>query len=84
MLASACRSQAEVNQLAPGGRRGEVTAAYLTCVYSAVAAVSITAGILGDLSSLSTAVAGLAAVIAVTAAGTTAWHLSDRQPSSVG
>jgi MFS family permease len=71
-------SQAEVNELAPGERRGEVTAAFITCVYAAVSVTSIATGLMSDALSLSTAVAITGATVAALAAATTGWHLVSR------
>jgi MFS family permease len=69
-------SQADVNQLAPAERRGEVTAAFITCIYTGVAVASITVGLLSNVLSLFGAVMVTASVIAATAAATAIWHLS--------
>jgi hypothetical protein len=68
-------SQAEINRLAPTERRGEVTAAFITLVYSAVTVGAIATGLLSDAISLSTAVAIVGSAIAALAASTTVWHL---------
>jgi hypothetical protein len=68
-------SQAEINDLAPAERRGEVTAAFITCVYSAVTVSSISTGLLADAISLSAAVAIVGGAVAAVAAAMTAWHL---------
>jgi sugar phosphate permease len=68
-------SQLEINMLAPPERRGEVTAAFLTCLYSGVSVTVITVGIVSDQLSLRTAVTGAAVVIAAVALATIAWHL---------
>jgi MFS family permease len=68
-------SQTEINQLAPDERRGEVTAAFITCVYTGVSVTVIATGLLSDAISLSTAVAITGATVAAVAATTAAWHL---------
>lgn len=68
-------SQAEVNQLAPGARRGEVTAAFLTCVYLGVAATAISTGLLSDAYSLPTAIAVVCGVAGATALVAVGWQL---------
>jgi MFS family permease len=68
-------SQAEVNQLAPSGRRGEVTAAFLTCVYLGVTTTAISTGLLSDAYSLPTAIAAVCAVAGMTALVTFGWQL---------
>jgi MFS family permease len=67
-------SQSDVNQFAPPERRGEVTAAYITCLYAGVSVIAISTGLLSDAYSLSTAVAVASAAIAAAAALTFAWH----------
>jgi len=68
-------SQADINHLAPPERRGEVTAAFITCLYSGVTLTTIGVGLLSDAYSLFTAVAVAGIAIAATAAATIAWHL---------
>lgn len=68
-------AQAEINQLAPGDRRGEVTAAFIACVYLGVSVTAISTGLLADATSLFAAVATAGSVIAVLAATAIAWHL---------
>jgi hypothetical protein len=68
-------SQTEINQLAPDERRGEVTAAFITCVYAGVSVTVIATGLLSDAISLSAAVAISGATVAAVAATTAAWHL---------
>ena len=58
-------SQAEINQIAPPERRGEVTAAFITTLYTGVSTTVISVGVLSDAYSLYTAVA--VAGIAITA-----------------
>lgn len=70
-------SQAEINQLAPPERRGEVTAAFITCLYTGVSVTVISVGVVSDQLSLRTAVTGASIVIAAVALATTAWHLLD-------
>jgi MFS family permease len=70
--------QTAVNELAPPARRGEVTAAFITCVYLAVSVVAISTGLLGDATSLTTAVAIVGVAVAAAAAAVLAWHLSPR------
>jgi MFS family permease len=67
-------SQSDVNQFAPPERRGEVTAAYITCLYAGVSVIAISTGLLSDAYSLSTAVAVASAAIAAAAALTFVWH----------
>jgi MFS family permease len=69
-------SQAEINQLAPPKRRGEVTAAFITCLYTGVSITVITVGIVSDQVSLRSAVTGASIVIAAVALATTVWHVA--------
>jgi sugar phosphate permease len=71
-------SQATVNRLAPAERRGEVTAAFITCLYSGVTVTVIATGVLTDAISLSTAVAVAGIAIAAVAATTAVWHAAAR------
>ncbi|HEY3557527.1 MAG TPA: MFS transporter [Kribbella sp.] len=71
-------SQTEINQLAPTGRRGEVTAAFLTCVYLGVAATAISTGLLSDAYSLPTAMAIVCAVAGAAALIAVGWQLKRR------
>jgi MFS family permease len=74
-------AQAEVNELAPADRRGEVTAAFLAVIYGGVAVSVIGVGFLSDAASLYTAVAVFSAVIGAVAVLAAGWHLaSDRSP----
>jgi MFS family permease len=68
-------AQAEVNELAPQERRGEVTAAFITCVYAAVSVTAVATGLMSDALSLSAAVAITGATVAALAATTATWHL---------
>jgi MFS family permease len=72
-------SQATINALALPERRGEITAAFITCVYLAVSFTVIGTGLMSDALSLSTAVAITGSVIAAVAAVATAWHLAARR-----
>ena len=69
-------SQSTINRLAPADRRGEVTAAFITCIYLGVSFTAIGTGLLGDALSLATAVAIAGGVVAALAAAATAWHLA--------
>jgi MFS family permease len=68
-------AQAEINQLAPGDRRGEVTAAFIASVYLAVTVTAVSTGLLADATSLFAAVATAGATIAALAAGAIVWAL---------
>jgi MFS family permease len=71
-------AQTDINGLAPQERRGEVTAAYITCVYTGVTVTSVAAGVLSGLVSLFAAVTVVAAVVATVAAADALWHVRAR------
>jgi hypothetical protein len=66
-------AQDELNRIAPDDRRGEVTAAFITCIYVLVGASVIAVGVLDIRLPLSVAVAVVAAVLASAALATAAW-----------
>ncbi len=72
-------AQADVNDLAPIERRGEVTAAFISVIYCGVATSVVGVGILASTISLRTGVTTFAAVAGAAAAGTTGWHLTERR-----
>jgi predicted MFS family arabinose efflux permease len=72
-------AQDELNMLAPGERRGEVTAAFVCCIYLVVAASVIATGLLDVRLALSTAVGVVAAVLAAAAFATAAWQLASER-----
>jgi MFS family permease len=72
-------AQAEINVLAPGERRGAVTAAFIACLYGGVAVTAVGAGLLADAYGLSTAVAVIGAIVAGVATMTALWHLAARR-----
>jgi MFS family permease len=70
-------AQTEVNHIAPSERRGEVTAAFMSCIYGGVAVSVIGVGVIStSAQSLYTAVAVFAAAIGATAVLTAGWHLA--------
>ncbi|HEY7398566.1 MAG TPA: MFS transporter [Gaiellaceae bacterium] len=71
-------AQDELNTIAPDERRGEVTAAFVSCIYTLVAAAVIGAGVLDQVVSLSHAVGVVAVVLAVTALAASAWQAGVR------
>jgi MFS family permease len=71
-------SQAEINDLAPPERRGEVTAAFITCLYTGVSFTVISVGVVSDQVSLRTAVTAASIVVAAVALATACWHLVRR------
>jgi predicted MFS family arabinose efflux permease len=70
-------AQTELNHIAPSDRRGEVTAAFMSCIYGGVAVSVIGVGVIStSAQSLYTAVAIFAAAIGATAVLTAGWHLT--------
>lgn len=67
-------AQADINHIAPPERRGEVTAAFITTLYTGVSTTVITVGVLSDAYSLYTAVTVAGIAITATACATAAWH----------
>jgi predicted MFS family arabinose efflux permease len=72
-------AQKEINLLSPPDRRGEVTAAFLACLYGGVAVTTVSTGLLADGYGLSTAVAIIGGVLIAVAVATSLWHLSARR-----
>ena len=68
-------AQDELNVIAPGERRGEVTSAFIGCIYLAVATSVIATGLLDRRLSLSLAVGVVALALAAVAVATAAWQL---------
>jgi MFS family permease len=71
-------AQADINELAPIERRGEVTAAFISCIYCGVATSAIGIGLISTTLSLRTAVTIFAVVVGATALAAIAWHVSTR------
>jgi MFS family permease len=67
-------AQQELNELAPSERRGEVTAAFVSCIYFLVATAVVGVGILDELFSLTASVAAVAAGLMALALAATAWQ----------
>jgi MFS family permease len=76
-------SQTEINRIAPPERRGEVTAAFITCQYAFVSATAISVGLVSDAASLAAAVRAVGLVIAVAAAFTALWHVAAARGDTV-
>jgi MFS family permease len=72
-------AQKDINQLAPSDRRGEVTAAFISCLYEGVAITSVATGLLADGYGLSTSVAIIGGMLAALALATCAWHVVARR-----
>jgi MFS family permease len=68
-------AQTEINHLAPPERRGEVTAAFMSCIYGGVGVSVIAVGVVSSSVSLYTAVAAFAVAIGATTVLTAGWHL---------
>ncbi len=71
-------AQAELNDLAPPARRGEVTAAFIACIYFVVATAVIGSGVLDLGLPLSASVEAVAACLAAGALAGVAWQLRSR------
>jgi hypothetical protein len=67
-------AQDELNELAPVERRGEVTAAFICCIYALVGGVVVAAGLLDRWASLSVAVDEVAVALAVMASAAAVWQ----------
>jgi MFS family permease len=68
-------AQQELNEIAPAERRGEVTAAFIGCIYFLVACSVISSGLLDFRFSLSVSVASVAVALILVALATAAWQL---------
>ncbi|MBV9451264.1 MAG: MFS transporter [Streptosporangiaceae bacterium] len=67
-------AQDELNAIAPDSRRGEVTAAFVCCIYLMVGGAVIVTGLLSLTFSLPVAVAVIAVVLAATAVVAATWQ----------
>jgi MFS family permease len=76
-------AQADLNDLAPPNRRGEVTAAFICCIYATLGTAVTGTGLLAVVLPFATAVATVAGCLAVAAGCLAAWHLAAR-PRVVG
>jgi hypothetical protein len=74
-------AQDELNRIAPAERRGEVTAAFLTCIYALVASSVISVGLLDEWLSLSVSVAAVAIALGGTGLAAMLWHRAVRRGS---
>jgi MFS family permease len=75
-------AQQELNELAPGDRRGEVTAAFIACIYFLVASFVITSGLLGSVFSLSASVEAVGSALLAVALVAAAWQAAGASPRS--
>lgn len=73
-------AQDELNRIAPSERRGEVTSAFIGCIYLVVATSVIASGILDRWLALASAVAAVALTLALAAIAVAAWQV--RGPAS--
>ena len=69
-------AQQELNELAPGERRGEVTAAFIAYIYFLVASFVVASGLLGSVFSLDASVEAVGSVLIAVALGAAAWHVA--------
>jgi MFS family permease len=67
-------AQQELNELAPAERRGEVTAAFISCIYALVATAVIATGLLDEWFSLAAAVGAAATLLAALASALAIWQ----------
>ena len=67
-------AQQELNEIAPAERRGEVTSAFIACIYALVAASVIAAGALDRTFSLAVSVGAVELVLLVIALAAAAWQ----------
>ena len=72
-------AQQELNELAPDERRGEVTAAFIACIYFLVASFVIASGVLGSLFSLDASAEAVGSVLIAVALGAAAWQAATRR-----
>jgi MFS family permease len=86
-------AQDELNTIAPAKRRGEVTSAFVGCIYLVVSAAVIASGLLDEWLSLTNAVGIVALVLGAVAGGGGAWQArvvrdrrsgAARSPSAAG
>jgi hypothetical protein len=72
-------AQDELNAIAPAERRGEVTAAFVCCIYLVVGGSVIGVGLLGDAATLHLAVGVVGGLLAAAAVVTAGWQLRGRR-----
>ena len=75
-------AQQELNELAPEQRRGEVTAAFIACIYFLVASFVIAAGLLDSIFSLDASVESVGSVLIAVALGAAAWHAASSRSAA--
>jgi hypothetical protein len=67
-------AQDEVNGIAPGNRRAEVTAAFVCCIYVLVGGSAIAIGLLEEITGLTTGVCIVGGVLTLGALVTAKWQ----------
>jgi MFS family permease len=67
-------AQQELNELAPDERRGEVTAAFISCIYVLVASFVIMSGLLGSIFSLEVAIEAVGSALILVVLAAAAWQ----------
>lgn len=77
-------AQDELNTIAPPERRGEVTSAFIGCIYFVVATSVIASGVLDRWFALATAVGAVALTLALAATATTIWQIRAARGSGGG
>jgi lysylphosphatidylglycerol synthetase-like protein (DUF2156 family) len=73
-------AQQELNELAPGQRRGEVTAAFIACIYFLVASFVVASGLLGSVLSLDSAVEAVGSALIGVALAAAVWQAAGASP----
>jgi MFS family permease len=68
--------QHDLNRIAPEERRGEVNAAFYSCIYLGVSASVIGVGLLGSVASLYTGVVVFSVITGAAALSVAGWHLA--------
>jgi hypothetical protein len=67
-------AQDELNAIAPEDRRGEVSAAFVCCLYAVVGGAVVGVGLVGEVISLTGAVGLVGGVLALGSLGLAAWQ----------
>jgi MFS family permease len=75
-------AQQELNELAPGERRGEVTAAFIACIYLLIAVFSVGSGLLASAFSLDASVEAVGSILIAVALGAAAWQVATPRPAA--
>jgi MFS family permease len=69
-------AQEELNELAPDERRGEVTAAFIACIYLLIAIFAIASGLLASAFSLDVSIEATGSAIVAVSLGAAGWQLA--------